>query len=152
MVGGRSAEAKAEFVVPRPLPRIRCDAVRVREIFQNLISNALKYNDQAAKRIEISYFRPEEARELKPLPPQAADETVYAVKDNGIGIASNHFEQIFSMFKRLHGREEYGGGTGAGLPIVKKLVDRHGGTIWLKSTLGEGSTFYFTLPCKQTDA
>ena len=74
---------------------------------------------------------------------------MYYVKDNGIGIQPKHHAQVFKMFKRLHGRDEYGGGTGAGLTIVKKLVDRHHGQIWFDSTPGEGTTFYFTLPCQE---
>ena len=70
------------------------------------------------------------------------------MKDNGIGIHHKHFEQVFKMFKRLHGRDEYGGGTGAGLTIVQKLVELHHGRVWLDSTPGEGTTFYFTLPCR----
>ena len=70
---------------------------------------------------------------------------MYYVRDNGIGIAPRHFEQVFKMFKRLHGRDEYGGGTGAGLTIVRKLVERHHGQVWPESTGSEGSTFYFNL-------
>jgi signal transduction histidine kinase len=67
------------------------------------------------------------------------------VRDNGIGIAEKHRDQIWKMFRRLHGRDEYGGGTGAGLTITRRLVERHGGQIWLESVPGEGTTFFFTL-------
>ena len=68
------------------------------------------------------------------------------MRDNGIGIEQRHFRQVWNMFRRLHGRDAYGGGTGAGLSIVKKLIERHSGQVWLDSKLGEGSTFFFTLP------
>ena len=147
MVGVRAADRLCTIGFARPLPTVLCDMVRVREIFTNLISNARKYNRTAKPHIEIGFMRPDEQGRPANSPPEAAAETIYFVRDDGIGIEKHHFEQIFRMFKRLHGQEEFGGGVGAGLTVVKKVVSRHGGVVWLESTLGQGSTFYFTLPC-----
>jgi signal transduction histidine kinase len=126
-------EEKVEVRVPRPLPAVRADRVRVGEIFQNLIVNAMKYNDKAEKWVEIGW------RESPDGPP------LFYVRDNGIGIPEKHRDAVFRIFKRLHGRDKYGGGTGAGLTIVKKIVERHHGRIWVESSAGEGTAFYFTL-------
>ncbi|MBE9030342.1 GAF domain-containing protein [filamentous cyanobacterium LEGE 11480] len=128
------------FEVRRPaaLATAQCAPVLVEELFSNLISNALKYNDQATKWVEIG-IQPPCVIEEQP----AA--TIYYVRDNGIGIRERHQNKIFQLFKRLHGQKKYGGGTGAGLTIAKKIVERHGGKLWLESTYGQGSTFYFTL-------
>jgi light-regulated signal transduction histidine kinase (bacteriophytochrome) len=114
------------------LPAITCDPVRVGEVFQNLIVNAARYNDKAEKWVEIGCDQHE-------------DVPVFYVRDNGIGIPLQHQESVFRIFKRLHEQNKYGGGTGAGLTIVKKIVERHGGRIWLESEPGAGTTFYFTL-------
>lgn len=126
-----------EFRLPKQLPVIKCDRIQTSELFTNLIANAIKYNDKPQKWVEIGVLDAAEEPEAFP---------VFYVKDNGIGIPTKHQEKIFQIFRRLHGQKEYGGGTGAGLTIVRKIVERHGGRIWVKSTLGEGSTFYFTLP------
>jgi light-regulated signal transduction histidine kinase (bacteriophytochrome) len=122
---------QVEVITPRPLPRVLGDRVQLGEIFHNLIVNGVKYNESQRKRIEIGY------RDSQP--------PVFYVRDNGIGIPDKHFDVIFRIFKRLHARDKYGGGTGAGLTIVKKIVERHNGSIWVESTPGEGTTFYFTL-------
>ena len=145
MVDARRAEGTTEIAIPRRLPNARCDRVRCREIFVNLLSNALKYNDKPQKRVEVGFITADEHHARPRAPQGSAATTIYYVRDNGIGIPSRHFEQVFKMFKRLHGRDEYGGGTGAGLPIVQKLVERHHGQVWLDSSLGEGTTVYFTL-------
>jgi chemotaxis family two-component system sensor kinase Cph1 len=141
---------QVDIRIPRLLPSIDCDQVQVNELFTNLISNAIKYNDKAEKFVEIGFLNTvdlpqlQHKIEINEEKPQTA--LIFYVKDNGIGIRERHLETIFRIFKRLHGRSEYGGGTGAGLTIAKKIVERHNGRIWVESTYGEGSTFYFTLP------
>lgn len=146
MVDARRTDERTEIVVPRPLPHARCDRVRCREIFVNLLSNALKYNDKPRMRIEVGFIRPGEPHPRPGCPLAAASQVIYYVRDNGVGIPAKHHAQVFKMFKRLHGRDEYGGGAGAGLTIVKKLVERHRGQIWIDSIPGEGTAFFFTLP------
>ena len=125
------AEAGAEVSV-RPLPRVYGDPGQLARVFQNLISNALKYRAERAPRIEISAAQ-EDARWR------------FSVRDNGIGIEPRHAERIFLIFQRLHGREKYPG-TGIGLAISKRIVDRHRGQIWVEPADGGGSVFQFTLP------
>ncbi|WP_086765811.1 ATP-binding protein [Nostoc sp. 106C] len=127
--------------IPRPLPTIQCDSVLVNEVFSNLIGNAFKYNDKAEQWVEIGYLVSNEQQTKG----QASLASVFYVRDNGIGIPEHHRETIFRLFKRLHSQEKYGGGVGAGLAIVKKIVELHNGRIWVESTVGIGSTFYFTL-------
>ena len=131
---------QVEVAIPRPLPTVFGDRVQLGEIFHNLVVNGVKYNDRERKRIEIGY-----RDGAVPGPQGDGSPPVFYVRDNGIGIPEKHFEAIFRIFKRLHAREKYGGGTGAGLTIVKKIVERHDGSIWVESTPGEGTTFYFTL-------
>ncbi len=130
-LGPQLAEKGVAVRIPRPLPTVLCDRARIGEIWSNLITNAAKYNDKPEKWVEIGYL--------------AAAPPVFYVRDNGIGIPEKHFDAIFRIFKRLHGRDQFGGGTGAGLTIVRKIVERHNGRVWLESGSGEGTTFYFTL-------
>ena len=104
------------------------------EVFANLVANAVKYNDKPQRWVEIGYSVPTPDR------PAA-----YYVRDNGIGIAPEHRDLVFRIFKRLHERDKFGGGVGAGLTIVRKIIERHDGRIWFESTPGEGTTFFFTL-------
>ncbi len=149
MIGASRFDTPGTIAIPRRLPTMACDAMRIREVYSNLLTNALKYNLHPNPRIELGYIAPGQAGVPANAPPETAGQLILYVRDNGIGIAPQHFEQIFRMFKRLHGRDEFGGGVGAGLTVVKKVVKRHGGCIWLESQVGVGSTFYFTLPCTQ---
>jgi signal transduction histidine kinase len=115
-----------------PLGTAAGDAIRIGEIFQNLFTNAAKYNDKPLKWIEVGCDR-------------SGAQPVFYVRDNGIGIPAHHHENIFRIFKRLHEQNKFGGGTGAGLTIVKRIIERYGGRIWLESVPGEGTVFYFTL-------
>jgi light-regulated signal transduction histidine kinase (bacteriophytochrome) len=139
LLHARIEESGAEIRIPRPLPTVRCDPVRTSEVFTNLVSNALKYNDKDERWVEIGY------RLLNPAERNDAAGYEFYVRDNGIGIPAKHHDAIFRIFKRLHARDKFGGGTGAGLSIVKRMVERHGGRVRVESEEGVGSTFYFTL-------
>lgn len=128
-------EQHVEIIRPQSLPEVICNPVRVGEIFYNLISNGIKYNENSAKKITLRCLNADEHEGLP----------VFLVQDNGIGIDPQFHESVFKIFRRLHTHQEYGGGTGAGLAIVKKLVESHHGRIWIDSTPGQGSNFYFTL-------
>ncbi len=131
-------EAGAEVKVDR-LPTLPGDASQLAQVFRNLVGNAVKYRRAGVPpRIEVSARRTGSGWEI-------------AVRDNGLGIEEQYFERIFVIFQRLHGRREFSG-TGIGLAICRKVVERHGGRIWVSSTPGEGSTFYFTLPAGELAA
>lgn len=132
-------ERNASVVIPKPLPRVVCDKPRITEVFQNLITNAVKYNNKPERPVEIGFLEQVETA-------QGLEYNVFYVKDNGIGIAPEFHQEIFRIFKRLQrDAEEKESGTGAGLTFVKKIVERHGGRIWLESEPNKGTTFYFTL-------
>ncbi|HAM70248.1 MAG TPA: hypothetical protein DCM86_01215 [Verrucomicrobiales bacterium] len=132
----RIDEAGAAIEV-EPMPRVLGDAIQLTQLFQNLLSNAIKFRGgERPPVIQITCL---------PAPQDPERYWVIAVRDNGIGIASQHYERIFQIFQRLHTREEYAG-TGIGLAICKRIVERHGGQIWLESSPGQGTTFRFTLP------
>jgi PAS domain S-box-containing protein len=125
------AEAGAQ-ITHDPLPTLEADPIKMSQLLQNLVANAVKFRGKAAPRVHV------EAR-------RTGGEWEIAVSDNGIGIEPRHFEKLFTVFHRLHTRAEYPG-TGLGLAVCKKIVERHGGRIWIESTPGEGTTFRFTLP------
>jgi signal transduction histidine kinase len=133
-------EQDTEVRILRRLPVIQSDRVRLGEVFANLITNAIKYNDKPQRWIEIGLVdTPRTAGG------DASAEHTFYVRDNGIGIPERHLDTVFRIFKRLHGRDQFGGGTGAGLTIVRKIVERHHGRVWIESTPGEGTTVFFTL-------
>jgi light-regulated signal transduction histidine kinase (bacteriophytochrome) len=117
-----------------PLPTVPGDATQLQQVFQNLVGNAIKFRAAAPPAIHISA----ECYE---------GEWRFVVRDNGIGIEPQYAKRIFVLFQRLHTREEYSG-TGIGLALCQKIVERHGGHIWVESALGQGATFFFTLPSK----
>jgi signal transduction histidine kinase len=132
-------ERCARIVVPRTLPRIVCDRTGVTEVFRNLITNAVKYNDKTERLVEIGFLESVITKER-------TEKGVFYVRDNGMGIDPEFHQEIFRIFKRLQnasdGQET---GTGVGLTFVKKIVERHGGRIWLESEAGKGTVFYFSL-------
>jgi len=115
-----------------PLPTVEADRIQLAQLFQNLFANALKFHGEAPSKIHISAT-------------QSDGYWTFSVKDNGIGIDPNYFDRIFVIFQRLHTRVKYPG-TGIGLAVCKKIVEHHGGKIWVESNPGQGTTFHFTIP------
>ncbi len=125
-------EQNEAIVTHDPLPAVTADATQMVQLFQNLLSNAIKFRSKEKPRIHISARKKE-------------NDWIFSVRDNGIGISPKFFGHLFQLFQRNHSRSEYPG-TGIGLAICRKIVERHGGNIWAESEVGKGSTFYFTLP------
>jgi light-regulated signal transduction histidine kinase (bacteriophytochrome) len=126
------AIAESDAVITSdPLPKLTADPPQMRQLFQNLISNALKFHGEEPVRIHLSARKQDNA-------------WLFSVKDSGIGIEPQYFERIFVIFQRLHTRDEYAG-TGIGLALCKRIVERHSGRIWLESSPDKGTTFFFTI-------
>lgn len=146
-------ESNVDIRLPKHFPTVNGDETRIGEVFQNLIANAIKYNDKPEKWVEIGCIwngiEKGQDRRMEPGSEKSPDDhsssPVFYVKDNGIGILEKHFDSLFRIFKRLNGKNKFGDGTGAGTTIVKKIIEQHNGKIWLESKMGEGTTFYFTL-------
>lgn len=125
-------DESAACVTWDPLPICMADPLQLSQVFQNLLGNAIKFRGELPPQIHIS------------AEDHGAD-WLFSVADNGIGIEPRHAESVFQVFQRLHGKEKYPG-TGIGLALVKTVVERHGGKIWVESEVGVGSSFRFTLP------
>ncbi|HTB21433.1 MAG TPA: ATP-binding protein [bacterium] len=136
VLDGVIVETEAQ-VTAGDLPTVPGDPAMLRQLFQNLVDNALKFSNGVPPRVEVG-------GELR------HGEAFLWVRDHGIGIERKDFDKIFKLFKRLHTLEEYPG-SGLGLALCKKIVERHGGRLWLESEPGKGSTFYFTLPAEHRD-
>jgi PAS domain S-box-containing protein len=124
-------EGNAKITVD-PLPKIFADPVQLAQLFQNLIANGIKFHGPQRPEIRISAE-------------EASGETIFSIRDNGIGISPEYHDRLFVLFQRLNRRKDYSG-TGVGLAICKKIVERHGGRIWIESQPGEGANFRFTIP------
>jgi chemotaxis family two-component system sensor kinase Cph1 len=132
-----SIEESGTSIIHEPLPTVTADSSQMVLLLENLVDNAIKYRSLAAPQIRIS------ARGME-------REWVFAIEDNGIGIDAKHQDRVFQLYQRLHTREEYEG-TGIGLALAKRIVERHGGRIWFESEVGKGTTFFFSIPKRSNE-
>ena len=132
-------EESGAIITHDPLPIVIGDLTQMTQLFQNLVENAIKFRGERQPEIHVGVQHCAAASQEK------TDFWLFSVRDNGIGIDPQYAERIFEIFQRLHSRNDYPG-TGIGLAVCQRIVERHGGRIWVESTPGLGSTFYFTLP------
>jgi len=125
-------DAESAVITFDALPVVQANENRLAQVFSNLITNAIKYRSN--RKPEIRIFASDNGTEW-----------IFKIADNGIGIDMKYADEVFGLFKRLHSADEYEG-SGIGLAICKAVIERHGGRIWMESELGEGSTFFFTIP------
>ena len=130
-------QESAAVITSDPLPIVNADATQLTQLFQNLIGNAIKYRDHRRPEIHVGITGNQ-------------TDWIFSVRDNGIGIEPQYYERVFKVFQRLHQRREYSG-NGIGLAICKKIVERHGGQIWVESRVGEGSAFYFRISKQESN-
>jgi light-regulated signal transduction histidine kinase (bacteriophytochrome) len=127
-----AVEQEKAVITHDDLPVVRADAAQLAQVFQNLLSNAVKFHGEEPPRVHVSAE-------------DKGSEWVLSVRDNGIGIDPQYADRVFVIFQRLHTRQEYAG-TGIGLAVCQRIIERHGGRIWFESEPGVGSTFHFTIP------
>lgn len=134
----QSIEDRGAVVKVGELPTLNMHEIHLMQLLQNLVGNAVKYGGERDPKVSVQAVRKE-------------SEWLFSVQDNGIGIDPKYKERVFGLFQRLHSSSEYAG-TGIGLAICRKIVERYGGRIWVESSLGEGSTFFFALPDRAPEA
>jgi light-regulated signal transduction histidine kinase (bacteriophytochrome) len=128
----KTIEESGAVITHDELPVVRANAPQLTQVFQNLLSNAIKFHGENPPRVHVSAE-------------DKGHEWVFSVKDHGIGIDPQYKDRVFVIFQRLHTRQEYPG-TGIGLAVCQRIVERHGGRVWFESEPGMGSTFYFSVP------
>ena len=137
VIDNLSPPSNISIIIDTSLPAVQYEKTRIRQVFANLIGNAIKYMDKPVGEIHVGWT-------------QDGNYWKFSVKDNGPGIDEKYYDRVFQIFQTLHARVEIES-TGIGLTIVKKIIEMYGGSIWIESELGRGSIFYFTIPIQVTE-